>query len=126
MSNFETLYNQAFFLAKPRQLTHNSKVGDVGAALITQNGNIYSGLSLHCACGIGTCAEHAAILDMLKENETTILEVVAVNDKGKVLQPCGRCRELMMQVSKENSNTVVHLANDTTKILSDLLPDYWY
>ena len=126
MINFKKLYDQAAALARPRELTHNSEFGDVGASLLAGNGKQYSGASLHSACGIGTCAEHAAILDMLKEGESKIIEVVAVNDKGTVLPPCGRCRELMMQINKNNSDTLVHLPNNDAKKLGDIFPNYWF
>ena len=66
--------------------------GSVSAALLTQSGNIYSGICLDMACGIGFCAEHAAIADMLKAHETVIKSIVAVRADG-IVPPCGRCRE---------------------------------
>ena len=45
-----------FRLSEPR-LT----AGQVGAALRTRSGRIYTGICLDLACGLGTCAEHSAI-----------------------------------------------------------------
>ncbi|NOZ08997.1 MAG: cytidine deaminase [FCB group bacterium] len=97
--------------------------GSCAAALRAGDGKIYTGICLDLACGIGFCAEHAAIADMLKERETRILTIVAVNSKG-IVPPCGRCRELMFQVNPQNRDTQVILAEDRTVRLSDLLPEY--
>lgn len=98
--------------------------GSVGAALITKQGNIYSGICIDMACGIGFCAEHAAIADMLKHREKEIEMIVAVGKRG-IYPPCGRCREMMMQISKSNKDTLVVIKEEETKKLSELLPHYW-
>ena len=126
MPQYASLYATAAALAKSRKLTHNAECGNVGAALLAENGKIYSGICIDNSCGIGTCAEHAAILDMLKEGVTRIHEIIAVNDKKIVLSPCGRCREMMMQINKENCNALVHLPKQRELKLSELLPEYWF
>jgi cytidine deaminase len=98
--------------------------GSVSSALITSEGNIYTGICLDLACGIGFCAEHAAIAEMLKARETQIEYIVAVKSE-RILMPCGRCRELMLQVSKENLNTRVIVDNTSYVMLSELLPKHW-
>ncbi len=108
-----------FQLAKP-SLT----AGSVGSALITNKNRIYTGICLDLACGIGFCAEHAAIAEMLKARETVIDYIVAISSR-KIMMPCGRCRELMIQVSKENLNAKVIVDDTSYVILSDLLPKHW-
>ena len=98
--------------------------GSVSSALMTSKGNIYTGICLDLACGIGFCAEHAAIAEMLKARETQIEYIVAVKSE-RILMPCGRCRELMLQVSKENLNTRVIVDNTSYVMLSELLPKHW-
>lgn len=94
-----------------RQKVPGGIIGEVGCALITAKGNIFVGVSLHLCCGIGFCAEHSAIANMVSHsNETEIKTIVAVWTKGKkwgVFIPCGRCRELMQQINKRNRNTWV-------------------
>lgn len=99
--------------------------GSVGAALLTKDGNIYTGICLVLACGLGFCAEASAVAEMLKHRETEIEMIVAVTDDGKVIPPCGRCRELLTQVNRGNLNTKVIISRDEIKLLSDLLPDTW-
>jgi cytidine deaminase len=95
--------------------------GSVSAALITEAGNVYAGICLDLACGVGFCAEHAAIASMLLNRETVIKKIVALSDDG-ILPPCGRCRELMLQVDRRNSECLVLLPMDTARKLGELLP----
>jgi cytidine deaminase len=95
--------------------------GSVGAALVTRSGKVFTGICIDLACGIGFCAEHAAIAEMLKNRETEIEMIVAVNEE-KVLFPCGRCREMMCQVNGNNRKTKVIIAHDRIVTLDELLP----
>lgn len=99
--------------------------GRVGAALLTVSGNIYTGISIDLACGIGFCAEHAAAAEMLKAHETEVRAMVAVGFDGTIWPPCGRCRELIYQLDPKNAETQVILAPDRAVPLRDLLPEYW-
>ena len=107
-----------FALIKP-SLT----AGAVAAALVTEAGNLYTGINLDLACGIGFCAEHSAVAEMLKQRETVIRRIVAV-DEDRIVAPCGRCRELLVQVDKRNMDCVV-LLPDGAVTLRELLPNAW-
>ena len=98
--------------------------GSVGAALLTAKGNVYTGINIELACGIGFCAEHSAIAEMLKNRETQIEMIVALNSDS-IIPPCGRCRELMFQVDCKNVNTKVYLSEDKYMTLNELLPHRW-
>jgi cytidine deaminase len=108
-----------FALIKP-SLT----AGAVAAALLTDAGNLYTGINLDLACGIGFCAEHSAIADMLKNRETWIRRIVAV-DAQRIVAPCGRCRELMVQVDRRNMECIVLLPAGMKVTLRELLPNAW-
>ena len=98
--------------------------GDVAAALETENGNVYTGICFDVSCGIGFCAEHSAIAEMLKNRETRIINIVAITRNG-VIPPCGRCRELIFQVDKNNLEAKVYLEEDKFVLLEELLPHHW-
>ena len=108
-----------FALIKP-SLT----AGAVAAALVTEAGNLYTGINLDLACGIGFCAEHSAVAEMLKQRETVIRRIVAV-DEARIVAPCGRCRELLVQVDKRNMDCVVLLPDGVAVTLRELLPNAW-
>jgi cytidine deaminase len=92
---------------------------------MTAKGNLYTGICLDLACGIGFCAEHAAIAEMLKARETIIDRIVAMGSAG-IKIPCGRCRELMVQVSRENLKTRVIVDDKSILTLGELLPHLWF
>lgn len=98
--------------------------GSVGAALLTTKGNVYTGINIDVSCGIGFCAEHSAIAEMLKHRETQIEMIIAVN-ADSIIPPCGRCRELIFQVDKKNINTKVYLSEEKYMTLDELLPYRW-
>jgi cytidine deaminase len=60
---------------------------------------------------------------MLKAREAEIQMIVAVGSDAKVLPPCGRCRELIWQISPSNRATWVVLGAEVGKRLEELLPD---
>jgi cytidine deaminase len=98
--------------------------GGVGAAVRGRSGRLYTGICLDLACGIGFCAEHAAVAEMLKHRESEIDAVVAVG-ADVILAPCGRCRELMAQVNPANLDCRVVLGEDRVVQLRALLPEHW-
>ncbi|GKS13209.1 hypothetical protein YDYSY3_42090 [Paenibacillus chitinolyticus] len=71
------------------------------------------------------CAEHAAVAEMLKQGEYRIKAFVAADPQGNAVPPCGRCRELISQLSKENLEAVVEVENDMFVLLKDILPYDW-
>jgi cytidine deaminase len=99
--------------------------GSVGAALLTKDGNVYTGVCIDTASSLGFCAEHSAIADMLKHHESEIVMLVALNETGKLGTPCGRCRELIAQVNKANMETKIIMGNKQIITLGELLPHYW-
>jgi cytidine deaminase len=100
------------------------RAGEVGAALVSASGALYTGINLDLACDIGFCAEHSAVAEMLKARETTVARIVAVNDR-RIVAPCGRCREMLVQVDLRNLECEVLLPDGASALLKDLLPSAW-
>ena len=122
----EELIRKAQSVVKPRRIAHGYGIGDVGCALLSANGNVFLGVCIDAACGMGFCAEHAAIAAMVTGGEQRIRKIVAVLGDGRVLPPCGRCREFMRQIDEHNlDETDVVLGRDRTVKLRELLPHPW-
>lgn len=122
---FEVLKEVAMKLANERQITSYVRCGHVACALLTDKGNVYTGISINAKCGIGFCAEHAAIADMLKAGETRIVKLVSAS-KNAVAVSCGRCFEFIRQVDERNVNTKILLLDGEVKTVSELLPYRWH
>ena len=128
----EPIWNQLYEAAKsalnPREVSRWIEAGGVAAAIETAAGNIYTGVCVDAACTLGICAERNAIFHMLTQGENALRRVVAVDREGKVLPPCGACRELMTQLMPETYREVEILldydAGDVAS-LGDLTPHWW-
>ncbi len=119
------LHKMAKNTLRPRKLARNGKAGYVASALLTENDNVFTGVAIDVACSIGFCAEHSAIAAMVTAGETRIKEIIAVHRDGRVLPPCGRCREFIVQINNRNYECNVHVSGDRIVPLSALLPERW-
>lgn len=120
----EELIASAAEILGSRMLTEDSSCGGVAAALITEKGNIYRGICLDAPCSLGFCAEQGAIASMLAGGESRVVAIAAVHEDGRILPPCGRCRELLYQINHENLSAEVFLQEGSTE-LGNLLPCVW-
>lgn len=122
---FDDLLLRARSVLNPRLLSSYAEAGSVGAAVLTEAGNVYTGVCVDTACSMGFCAEHAAAAAMITAGENRIVKMVAVGDDGRVLAPCGRCREFVSQLHDANGDTEVLVAPGVVVPLKDLLPYGW-
>ncbi len=102
--------------------------GDVGAALVTEQGNVYTGVCVDTG-GWGLCAERSAIAAMITAGEYRIATIVAVWREWRgglgpvyIAPPCGICRDFMRQVDPGNLDTEVVIELGKLVKLRDLLP----
>lgn len=74
----------------------------VGAALLTQDGKIYTGCNIeNAAYGPSNCAERTAFFKAVSEGERKFRAICIVGGKNGILTeyaaPCGVCRQVMME-----------------------------
>ncbi len=119
---WKNLYDTAKAVINPKKISEQICSGGVGAALLTKNGHIYTGVNIDTDCSLGMCAERNAISTMITAGEFKIAKIVAVNKKGQVLPPCGACREFMMQLKNASDIEVLVDNNGTVVKLKDLMP----
>jgi cytidine deaminase len=122
---FDELYERARAVVNPWRLSEDAESGGVGAALLTEAGNVYTGVCIDTACSMGFCAEHAAAAAMITARENRVVMMVAVGWDGRVFPPCGRCREFISQLHPDNRQAQVLVAPDTVVTLAELLPYRW-
>lgn len=65
----EELIARAARVLKPHTTTAGRLFGDVGAALVTVNGNTHVGVCIDTGSGTGFCAEQGAIAAMVTAGE---------------------------------------------------------
>lgn len=94
----------AAFAARERAYTPYSHF-QVGAALLTQEGKIYSGCNIeNAAYGPSNCAERTAVFKAVSEGERRFAAIAVVGaPKGTAKRdfsacwPCGVCRQVMRE-----------------------------
>ena len=98
---------------------------NVGAALRTPSGAIFSGCNVeNAAYPQGACAEAGAISAMALAGERRITEILVIGDGEGLCTPCGGCRQRIREFA--SAETPVHIAGPgglrRTLSLTELLP----
>ena len=100
----------------------------VGAALLTKNGKVYTGVNIENASYTPTiCAERTAIFKAVSEGEKDF-EAIAIignkeGEKGKFCSPCGVCRQVVAEFCQKDFKIVLGSV-ESYKVftLEELLP----
>lgn len=122
------MYSAARAVMNARRISEYVTCGDVGAAILSGSGKIYTGVCIDTCSTLGICAERNAIFNMITNGEHEIKKVLAVLPDGKTGAPCGACRELMVQLMPENyKNIEIMLDYQNEKIitLGEITPEWW-
>ncbi|HAF61808.1 MAG TPA: cytidine deaminase [Anaerolineaceae bacterium] len=96
----------------------------IGAALRTTSGNVYCAVHVEAYIGrITLCAEAVAIGMAASAGDLPIDTIVAVGVDGKVVPPCGMCRELIADYGHQ-AQVIVPGQNEIEKVsINFLLPN---
>ncbi|NCA67444.1 MAG: cytidine deaminase [Clostridia bacterium] len=94
----------------------------VGAAVLTDDGKIFSGTNIENASFGGTvCAERVAIFKAVSEGHTAIT-ALAVYNENTLPYPCGICRQVMTEFSDDMPIIVASDYSVKKHRLSELMP----
>ena len=70
----------------------------VGAALLTDDGTLYTGCNIENASyGLTVCAERVALWKALSEGAREFRRIAVVTDSSLPTPPCGACRQLLWE-----------------------------
>jgi cytidine deaminase len=97
----------------------------VGAALLTASGGVYSGCNVENASyGATICAERSAVCAAVAAGEHEF-KALAVTAGGDLVTPCGICRQVLAEFSKDGGLAVICESGGGYKAykLSSLLPE---
>ena len=124
---------QAAFEAQKRSYAPYSKF-EVGAALLTAEGDIYGGCNIeNASLSAGVCAERTAFLKAVYDGKRDFTAIAVVGkpkeaDNFDYCAPCGICRQVMTEFCDPHSFEIVlaRSPEDTrTYTLAELLP-LWF
>lgn len=95
----------------------------VGAALLTDDGKIYTGCNVENASyPLGNCAERTAIFKAVSEGKRRFTAIAIAGGKDspdEVCFPCGACRQVMTEFCDKDFKVVL---SDRTLTLGELMP----
>jgi cytidine deaminase len=124
-TTFGELYKKARSVINPRKLSEDAEAGGVGAAILSASGVVYVGVCIDTACSMGFCAEHAAAAAMITAGESRVLKMIAVGWDGRIMPPCGRCREFISLLHEDNRDAEIMVGEGVVVTLRELLPYDW-
>lgn len=96
----------------------------VGAALLTEEGKLYTGCNIENASfGMTNCAERTAFFKAISEGHMKFSVIAVVADTDGPCSPCGACRQVMSEFARDMRVILTNLHGDV-KVTSvrDLLP----
>ncbi|MEY8764316.1 cytidine deaminase [Clostridium sp. MT-113] len=80
----------------------------VGAAVLTQGGNIYTGCNIENASyGASNCAERTAIFKAVSEGHKTLYAIAIVGAEDKYTYPCGICRQVISEFASPHMKIIL-------------------
>lgn len=102
----------------------------VGAALLTSEGEIFTGCNIeNAAYGPTNCAERTAVFKAVSEDKKNFVAIAIAGGKnGKIegfCPPCGVCRQVLAEFCKKDFEIILAKSTDDYKImtLEQLLPE---
>jgi len=99
---------------------------NVASAVEGGSGNIYYGVNVeNISFSLTICAERNAIFHAISEGEKTIIKVFILSTAKSPITPCGACRQVISEFSKDAK--IIMFSNDGVnyeeKSIKKLLPD---
>ncbi len=98
----------------------------VGAALLTVNNKIYTGVNVENASyGATVCAERVAVYKAVSEGEREFKAIAIASDSSDFIYPCGICRQVLYEFDDGSMKIICSRNNGeyNSFILKELLPN---
>ncbi|HWM23750.1 MAG TPA: cytidine deaminase [Chthoniobacterales bacterium] len=74
----------------------------VGAAVLTENGEIFGGCNVENASyGLTICAERNAIFHAISNGHRNLIAIAVVTPSPQPMPPCGACRQVIHEFNPE-------------------------
>jgi cytidine deaminase len=98
---------------------------EVGAALVTDRGQVYTGVNVENASfGATNCAERTAIFKAVSAGERKITAIAVAADGDSLPYPCGICRQVLTEFGDAGTRIICGNSSgkSTASTLGELLP----
>lgn len=96
----------------------------VGAALITENGEVFNGVNVENASyGLAICAERTAAVSAVAAGHRNFRAIAVAGPETTVTAPCGACRQFLNEFNPQLTVAYTTPGGVTVTTLDRLLPD---
>ncbi|MBM7560707.1 cytidine deaminase [Fusibacter tunisiensis] len=96
---------------------------NVGAALLTKSGKVYTGCNIEIASyGATNCAERTAIFKAVSDGEKEFKAIAVVSSSHDYTFPCGICRQVIVEFGKDIDIIIAKDYDYEVYSIDDLLP----
>lgn len=98
----------------------------VGAAVLFEDGNIYTGCNVENASfGATNCAERTAIFSAVANGGRTLEAIALIGDTQNYTYPCGMCRQVMVEFAKNDDMKIYIVKSENDYIettIGEIMP----
>lgn len=90
----------------------------VGAAVLFEDGKIYTGCNIENASYGGTnCAERTAIFNAVSQGNRKLKAIALIGDTKAFTYPCGLCRQVISEFVENKDTKIIIIKNKDEYIL---------
>ncbi len=97
----------------------------VGAALLADNGSVYTGCNVENASyGLTICAERNAVTSAIADGAQKIIKIAVCGNTPGPITPCGACRQVLAEFSDADTEIICSNTSGDSKIytIEEILP----
>ena len=73
----------------------------VGAALLCEDGTVFTGCNIESPTYLGICAERVALFKALSEGQRSFKTIAVACGTNGACSPCGACRQILWEFAPE-------------------------
>lgn len=95
----------------------------VGAAVLFENGKIYTGCNIENASyGATNCVERTAIFNAVSDGGRVLKAIALIGDPNNYTYPCGICRQVISEFA-ENGDVKIYIVKNSTDYIETTLEE---
>ncbi|WP_055071260.1 cytidine deaminase [Clostridium massiliamazoniense] len=95
----------------------------VGAAVLFENGKIYTGCNIENASyGATNCAERTAIFNAVSDGGRVLKAIALIGGPNNYTYPCGICRQVISEFA-ENGDVKIYIVKNSTDYIETTLEE---
>ncbi|PUU92741.1 cytidine deaminase [Halanaerobium congolense] len=97
----------------------------LGAAVLTEDGSIYTGVNIENASfSLTNCAERSAVFTAISAGKRKIKALLIVSSTDKPVPPCGACRQVIKEFADGDIEVIMmtESGKELTMTSTELLP----